>query len=311
MRYILTLIAITTISLHAQGIKPETPALTAEGEHPHTPKSYTGLELNWSETNLPSYLVESSFRAYVPNSLLDSSKNVTKPRAILIIIPGFNGDGRVSINEWQAFAEAEKAMVIGTCFKTGQENYELELGMANVLDQGVAQLLQLAGISNQNIPWIITGHSTGGNVILTKAAANPSQILAIAVSKWAGVGKLPAVDSKPTYDIPTLFYLVSKDPTYEKLAMQRYCNGLKNKAHWTLVLDKNDRNEQPEQVKSLFREYFSAMLESRLGPVNPSEITTTNEITDSPKEFMKDGTNAEECVSVPNPPKIFSALLGA
>jgi predicted esterase len=327
--YILTLISITTLGLHAQNTdsgtesepsKMEAPA--PETFAPNKAESGTGMELNWSENKLPNFLSESSFRAFVPNSLIGPFKKVIRPRAILIIIPGSNGDGRNISNEWKAFAEAEKVMVIGTCFKSAAEkNYETNLEMARVLDEGVKQILKQAEINNKDIPWLITGYSAGGNVLLTKAVDKPNQMLALAVSKSAGFAKLHVGEFQATYDIPTIFYLGGKDPIFKERPINRYWDGRKNKALWTMVLDKEGGHEEPEKAHRLYREYFSAMLEMRLGPVKeynpsmppkPSKIKITNGITVSPETFMEDRKlKAEESVWVPNHPKILSALRGS
>jgi predicted esterase len=327
--YILTLISITTLGLHAQNTdsgtesepsKMEAPA--PETFAPNKAESGTGMELNWSENKLPNFLSESSFRAFVPNSLIGPFKKVIRPRAILIIIPGSNGDGRNISNEWKAFAETEKVMVIGTCFKSAAEkNYETNLEMARVLDEGVKQILKQAEINNKDIPWLITGYSAGGNVLLTKAVDKPNQMLALAVSKSAGFAKLHVGEFQATYDIPTIFYLGGKDPIFKERPINRYWDGRKNKALWTMVLDKEGGHEEPEKAHRLYREYFSAMLEMRLGPVKeynpsmppkPSKIKITNGITVSPETFMEDRKlKAEESVWVPNHPKILSALRGS
>jgi hypothetical protein len=291
---------------------PEKPTSNTKGE------SGTGMELNWAENKLPNFLSESSFRAFVPNSLIGPFKQVARPRAILIIIPGSNGDRRNISNEWKAFAETEKVMVIGTCFKSGAQNYETNLGMAKVLDEGVKQILRQAEINNKDIPWLITGYSAGGNVLLTKAVDKPNQMLALAVSKSAGFASLHVGEFQATYDIPTIFYLGGKDPIFKERPINRYWDGRKNKALWAMVLDKEGGHEEPAKAHRLYREYFSAMLEMRLGPVKdynpasptkPIKIKSTDGITVSPETFMEDKKlKAEECVWVPNHPKILSAL---
>ena len=144
---------------------------------------------------------------------------VARVRAVLVLVPGSNGDGRPMAEDafWQAFA-AKHQLAIVACRFTDKPHEQAFLEDYVAVANGSGQALidavsSLAKKSNHpeiaTAPFLMWGMSAGGQVDYEFAAWKPERVIAFVVNK--GGVYYSALVSRAARSVPALLFVGDKD----------------------------------------------------------------------------------------------------
>lgn len=176
---------------------------------------------------------EMAFRLFVPDS-------VEKVRAVIVLTPGLNGDGRAMAEDpiWQALAERTQCALFACSMKgaTGGSYYEPEKWSGKIF---LEALKKLAAESHHpeiaDAPLVLWGHSAGGQFNFNFANWKPERTLGFVANKGGYYGETirPA-----TRKVPALWILGEKDTDLRvKNITAKFQDGRKMGALWALVVE--------------------------------------------------------------------------
>jgi len=215
-----------------------------------------------------------SFRLWIP-------KMDNKVKALLVIVPGYNSDGRKAVNDsvWQEFSRKNNLAIIACYFKDYKvpDNFYREASKGSgkaLLDaiHSVATDYDLAEI--ENIPLILYGQSAGGQFNYEFACWKPEKILSFVVNK--GGYYHTAIAPVAARKIPAIFFVGDDDLYYRKDIIKGiYSMNRKLGAFWTLIEERNTKHEF-KASKFLAIQYFENIIPLRLSPSN--ELVDISEI---------------------------------
>ena len=162
-------------------------------------------------------------------------KPKTKPKAVLVLTPPSQSDGRSDVKDlfWQNFAKDNNLAIVGCYFRdeipTGIEEY------ADAIKGGKALLSYLAehfGIPTP--PVLLWGFSAGGQFNYEFACKYPEHTLAFVVNK--GGIYYTALAPSATRNVPGLFIVGAQDAKWRRDIVTGIC-GVNNAAgaQWSLV----------------------------------------------------------------------------
>lgn len=198
-------------------------------------------------------------------------------RALLVIVPGYNSDGRNAVNDtiWQTFACENKLAVVACYFKDYKNPdifyREASKGSGNALLDAINQF---AEISNHpeilKIPFIMYGESAGGQFNYEFACWKPERVLTFVVNK--GGYYHTAFAPEATRKTPAIFFIGENDLFYRKDIIQGiYSMNRKLGAYWTLIAEK-DIGHDCKVSKPLAIKYFENII--------PLRLTSSNKLAD-------------------------------
>lgn len=209
---------------------------------------------------------EMAFRLYVPDS-------TPKIKAVIALVPGFNGDGRGMADDpaWRALAERTQSALLACSMKgdAGGQYYEAEKWSGKVF---LEALKKLAAGSNHpelaNAPVALWGHSAGGQFNFNFANWKPERVAAFVVNKGAYYGDTIA---PATRKIPALWILGEKDTEVRvKNITAKYEDGRKRGALWALVPEPNE-GHGVGRSKDIGIVFIEDVLTARIGPFGTLE----------------------------------------
>lgn len=155
---------------------------------------------------------KAEFRLWVPPSM-------PKVRAVLVLVPGSNGDGRPMAEEafWQEFATRHGLAIMACRFtdKPHEQSFlEDYVQVANGSGQALLDALTaLAGASKHPeiaaAPLLMWGMSAGGQVDYEFAAWKPERVIAFVVNK--GGVYYSALVPRAARNVPALLFVGDKD----------------------------------------------------------------------------------------------------
>jgi poly(3-hydroxybutyrate) depolymerase len=155
---------------------------------------------------------KAQFRLWYP-------KDGGKLRAVLVLVPGSNGDGRAMADDstWQAFASRNKLAIVACRFTDKPHEQGFIENYVNV-SQGSGQALLdalthlAARVQHPEIasaPLLFWGMSAGGEFNYEFAAWKPERVIAFVVNK--GGIYYSALTSRATRQVPALLFIGGKD----------------------------------------------------------------------------------------------------
>lgn len=155
---------------------------------------------------------KAEFRMWLPPS-------VPKVRAVLVLVPGSNGDGRPQAEDafWQAFATKHRLAIVA-CRFTDKPHEQAFLEDYVKVSDGSGQALvdavsALAKASNHpeiaSAPFLMWGMSAGGQVDYEFAAWKPERVIAFVVNK--GGVYYSALVPRAARNVPALLFVGDKD----------------------------------------------------------------------------------------------------
>jgi len=155
---------------------------------------------------------KAQFRLWVP-------RDAGKLRAVLVLVPGSNGDGRSMADDstWQSFATRNKLAIVA-CRITDKpheqsfiEHYvNVSQGSGQALLDGLAHLAARAQHPEiASAPLLFWGMSAGGEFNYEFAAWKPERVVAFIVNK--GGIYYTALTSRATREVPAMLFIGGKD----------------------------------------------------------------------------------------------------
>ena len=155
---------------------------------------------------------KAEFRFWAP-------KTSTPLRAIIVLVPGSNGDGRGQVEDtvWQAFATKHSFALVGCRFtdKPHDQNFiEEYIKVADGSGQALIDAVAKFGARSQHpelasAPFFMWGMSAGGQFNYEFAAWKPERVAAFVVNK--GGIYYSALVPKATREVPALLFVGGKD----------------------------------------------------------------------------------------------------
>src|SRR4051812_5895146 len=140
-------------------------------------------------------------------------------RAIVVLVPGSNGDGRPMLEDsvWQAFATAHHTALLGVRFtdKPHEQSFiedyvNVARGSGQALLDAVTALASKSGHAEiANAPFYMWGMSAGGQFDYEFTAWKPERVAAFVVNK--GGIYYTALTSRAAREVPGLLFIGGKD----------------------------------------------------------------------------------------------------
>ncbi|MDA8762046.1 hypothetical protein N9M81_01930 [Flavobacteriaceae bacterium] len=223
-----------------------------------------GQKENFTFHNGENYKL-AEFRFWNPN-VNDSYKG------ILVLNPGFNGDGRKAVLDtvWQKFAIKHNFIIVASHFKgyqssEGKPSYSnASKGSGDILLKSIKKYSK--EISNKDInklPLLLYGFSAGGQFNYEFASWKPEKVISFVVNKGGYYNT--GITSKQTQKVPGIFFIGEDDNYYRNnMILGIYSANRSQGANWTLITEKNTKHS-PKKSKSLSISFFESILSQRLG----------------------------------------------
>ncbi len=124
-----------------------------------------------------------------------------KPRAVMVVVPGVNCDGRTFLRErcWSEYAEKNALALVGVTFKSPIDVLKSKRGYYDVTRGSGAALLKLLKLANVGeLPILLFGFSGGAHFVSNFAEAYPRRVLSWCAQSAAWWDKVKALDvSRP------------------------------------------------------------------------------------------------------------------
>ena len=222
------------------------------------------------------------FRFWNPN--LNDDYN-----GILVLTPGFNGDGREAVLDtvWQKFATIHNLIIVASHFKDyqnldGRSAYrDASKGSGDVLLKSIEKYSQ--EISNKSInelPLLLFGFSAGGQFNYEFASWRPDKVISFVVNK--GGYYSTAVTSSETQKVPGIFFIGEDDSYYRNnMILGIYSANRSLGANWTLITEKETMHS-PKNSKALSISFFESIMLKRLRKNELIDINSNNPILGFP-----------------------------
>jgi poly(3-hydroxybutyrate) depolymerase len=155
---------------------------------------------------------KAEFRLWYPD-------NVPRLKAIVVLTPGSNGDGRSMATDtgWQSFATKHHVALLGCRFTDKpheqsfiEEYVNVSLGSGQALLNAISQLGERTKHTElANAPLLLWGMSAGGEFNYEFAAWKPERVAAFVVNK--GGIYYTALTPRATRDVPGILFIGGKD----------------------------------------------------------------------------------------------------
>jgi poly(3-hydroxybutyrate) depolymerase len=182
---------------------------------------------------------KAEFRLWVPNDL-------ARVRAVLVLVPGSNGDGRPQAEDpfWQAFATRHQLAIVACRFtdkpheQSFLEDYvKIEDGSGQALLDAVTALAKKSNHPEiATAPFLMWGMSAGGQVDYEFAAWKPERVIAFVVNK--GGVYYSALVSRAARNVPALLFVGEKDLAFRINTIQGlFAVNRRGGALWAYVVE--------------------------------------------------------------------------
>lgn len=151
-----------------------------------------------------------------------AAQKISKPRYILVLVPGFNGNGNrfLQHQQWLAFAESTEGAIVACSYKALPEespdeikNYvhyaAAQYGSGAALEAAIEQFDAMdPAHSLEDLPLLIYGHSAGGQFAYGFSCYNPKRMIGFAAAKGGYYYPEPITG---TYQVPGLLVSGEQD----------------------------------------------------------------------------------------------------
>jgi dienelactone hydrolase len=175
---------------------------------------------------IPAYAQQLLDQAIPPGANFDKAEfrmwlppNTPKVRAVLVLVPGSNGDGRPQAEDpfWQAFAAKHQLAIVACRFtdkpheQSFLEDYvKVSDGSGQALIDAVSAFAKASSHPEiAGAPFLMWGMSAGGQIDYEFAAWNPERVIAFVVNK--GGVYYSALVPRAARNVPALLFVGDKD----------------------------------------------------------------------------------------------------
>jgi poly(3-hydroxybutyrate) depolymerase len=209
---------------------------------------------------------KAEFRLWVP-------PGVARVRAVLVLVPGSNGDGRPMAEDafWQAFATKQQLAIVACRFTDKPHEQSFLEDYVKVSDGSGQALLDavtaLAAASKHpeitTAPFLMWGMSAGGQVDYEFAAWKPERVLAFVVNK--GGVYYSALVPRAARAVPALLFVGDKDLAFRiNIINGLFAVNRRAGALWAYVVEP-DTAHAVGRSRDLSAMFFEDILAMRLG----------------------------------------------
>jgi dienelactone hydrolase len=209
---------------------------------------------------------KAEFRLWVP-------PNLAKVRAVLVLVPGSNGDGRPQAEDpfWQAFAAKYKLAIVACRFTDKPHDQAFFEDYVKLADgSGQALLDAVTSLSKKSnhpeiatAPFLMWGMSAGGQVDYEFAAWKPERVIAFVVNK--GGVYYSALLSRAARNVPALLFVGEKDLAFRINTIQGlFAVNRRGLALWAYVVEP-DTAHAVGRSRDLGAMFFEDVMAIRLG----------------------------------------------
>ena len=207
------------------------------------------------------------------------AKSPPKPRAILVLCPGANGNGLSWIRqrEWQEFADHENVALVGLHFESPGEllghcqgYYQASKGSGELLLRGLRQIYR------KDIPVLLFGFSGGAHFITRFIEWKPERILAW-VAGGAGALETP---TRQKVNPPGIMACGENDPRLGG-ALSFFKQGRAADKPWLWIEMPGAGHNLTPEFEDFSRRYFSTLLRPDTTKGVWVDIDGTNELSAS------------------------------
>ena len=209
---------------------------------------------------------KAEFRLWLP-------PNTPKVRAILVLVPGSNGDGRPQAEDafWQAFATTHRLAIVACRFTDKPHEQAFLEDYVKVSDGSGQALLDAVNAfakSSQHpelttAPFLMWGMSAGGQVDYEFAAWKPERVLAFVVNK--GGVYYSALVPRAARSVPALLFVGDKDLEFRTNTIQGlFAVNRRAGALWAYIVEP-DTAHAVGRSRDLGAMFFEDILAMRLG----------------------------------------------
>ncbi len=218
--------------------------------------------------------------------------DIKKIRGILMLNPGSNGDGRGMVDDeyWQDFANKHDLALMGTYLTDHMhpnmmiEDYiKVGEGSGKAILDAIDHFADQSGHEELSYaPFLLWGHSAGGELNYEIAAWIPERVIAFVVNQ--GGYYYSSVPPEETRKTPGLFLVGLKDlPSRNTMIKGMYLTNRRAGALWTLAEEKNVAHEViggRDLAVSFYEEVMDKRLqENALGYKSLKPVTEEDGIT--------------------------------
>lgn len=221
--------------------------------------STEAVECNWEKELEDDQ--EVALRLYIPDS-------VSKIRALIVLTPGLNGDGRKMADDdsWRQLAEENQCGIVACKLrgKTGGSYFRVEAWAGEEFLNGLKALAKESGHAEvATAPLLLWGHSAGGQFNYNFACWKPEKIMAFVVNKG---GYYDGKAGPTTRKIPALWISGEKDTELRRKNIATfYEQGRSQGALWAMVVEPgigHQRGRSKELGQQFFRDVLAMQFDS-------------------------------------------------
>jgi poly(3-hydroxybutyrate) depolymerase len=210
---------------------------------------------------------KAEFRLWVPDGL-------DHVRAVLVLVPGSNGDGRAQVETelWRELAEEEGLALVALHLtdRTHEDmfiEYYIDVGRGSG-DAFLAALDEFAGLSGHaelsTAPLLLWGMSAGGEFNYEFAMWRPGRVAAFVVNK--GGIYYSALASSEARRVPGLFFVGTDDLAFRNdIVRGIFSINRRGHAQWALVEQQGVAHAVAGSDR-IAAEFFRQVLEERVSP---------------------------------------------
>lgn len=212
---------------------------------------------------------------------LDDSASA--PIALLVIAPGWNGDGRGAVNDahWRAFAREQHLGLVGVCLQSDEHDEQTPPYHVATRGSGKALLTAIDHLASASkhpelahAPLLFWGHSAGGQFGYGMVCFAPDRVIAFASIKGGVYLSTPVAD---TLLVPGLFIVGEQDEVIRAMNITwLFEAGRAKRAPWCLAFEPQEGHglgRTQELVMPFFRAVLSRRVSSHKPGLTPIEAS--------------------------------------
>jgi hypothetical protein len=236
---------------------PPVPVAAPKTASAPTTSSGPPLQFDYEASASDAHFSKAAFRFWSPS--------YTQPiRGIIVLVPGFDGDGRGMVNSapWQDLARKYRLALV-SCFMQGGSYYEAPRGSGDALLDALKDFARKSGRDEiAKAPLLLYGESAGGQFDYDFVLWKPERVMTFVVNK-GGYYDGGDADSRACAT-PGLFFLGMKDTDERIKAITGiWTEGRKRGALWALAPQPNSGHEF-SKTAAVARVFFEGVLKGRL-----------------------------------------------
>ena|SRR5579872_3942711 len=221
---------------------------------------------------------KAAFRLWLPDG-------VARVRALVVLVPGSNGDGRPQVDEsfWQEFASKNQVGLVGVQLTDKQHD---QMFLENYVDvsrgSGQAFLDALASLAKKSshaevatAPFLLWGMSAGGEFNYEMTAWKPERVVAFIVNK--GNVYYTALAPQAARSVPGLLFTGEKDLEFRvNTIVGLFAVNRRASALWALTQEPGI-GHAVGRSKDLAAMFFEDMLAARLPAPGSTALRSVDE----------------------------------